>query len=89
VLQKSIEQESYSELKQFRKSFFLKKADIGLSMMKLQVLKRNDSKDDIISFDLFNCVNYNLIFDSAFKDNAEAVAEQDFGLVVNGFKKYQ
>ena len=41
----------------------------------MQVLKRNESKDDIISLSLFNCVDYNLLFDSASKTNAEAVAE--------------
>ena len=44
-------------------------------MLRMQVLKRNESKDDIISFSLFNCVDYNLLFDSASKANAEAVAE--------------
>ena len=57
-------------------------------MLRMQVLKRNESKDDIISFSLFNCVDYNLLFDSANKANAEAVAEQDLSLMINGFKKY-
>ena len=57
-------------------------------MMRLQVLKRNESKDDIIGFSLFSCVDYNLLFDSSNKTNAEAVAEQDLSLMINGFKKY-
>lgn len=88
VLVKTVEQDSYKELKQLKRPLISKRAEIGLSLLRLQILKRNESKDDIIAFNMFNCVDYNLLFDSVSKTNQEAVAEQDLTLFINGFKKY-
>jgi hypothetical protein len=88
VMLKSVEQDNYKEHKQLKRPLISKRAEIGLSLLRLQILKRNDSKDDIIAFNVFNCIDYNLLFDSASKTNQEAVAEQDLTLIINGFKKY-
>jgi hypothetical protein len=57
-------------------------------MMRLRILKRNEHKDDIVAFNIFHCVDYNLLFDSANKTNQDAIAQQDLSLIINGFKKY-